>query len=172
LLLQAGQIPLPIKTLYIVRHAKSSWAAPGMDDLDRPLNERGLHDARMMAQRFDNRLEPVDLLMSSPAKRAITTANVFASVLGNAPVHEIDELYLAASRMLLSIIDRLPDGVRHAMLFGHNPGVSELVEELTGNGPGDLPTCAMVRIDFDGDSWQAVSAGTGTIKWWDWPKSA
>lgn len=140
-----------------------------MSDHDRPLNERGLHDARMMAQRFDNKLEPVDLLMSSPANRAITTANVFASVLGNAPVHEIDELYLATPRMLLAIIDRLPDGVRHAMLFGHNPGVSELVEELTGNGPGDLPTCAIVRIDFDMDSWMEAATGHATLRWCDLP---
>jgi len=143
-----------------------------MQDFDRPLNARGLHDAPMMAERFDDRLEPVDLLMSSPAKRALTTANAFAAALGNAPVHEIRELYLASPRVLLSIIGRLPDGVRHAMLFGHNPGLSELVEELVGNGPGDLPTCAIVRIDFEVDTWQAAAAGTGTIKWWDYPKSA
>jgi phosphohistidine phosphatase len=158
-----------MRTLYVVRHAKSSWADPAMADFDRPLNERGLHDARMMAQRFDERLEPVDLLMSSPAVRAITTANAFAAVLANAPVHEIDELYLATPRMLLSIIGRLPDGVRHAMLFGHNPGVSDLVEELTGNGPGDLPTCAIVRIDFEVEGWREAVGGTGLLKWWDTP---
>ncbi len=141
-----------------------------MDDFDRPLNERGLHDAALMAERFDDRLEPVDLLMSSTAERAITTANAFATVLANAPVHEINELYLASPNMLLSIIDCLPEGVRRAMLFGHNPGLSELVEALAGDGPGDLPTCAIVRIDFDVDTWHAVAAGIGVIKWWDAPK--
>ncbi|MBK9061174.1 MAG: histidine phosphatase family protein [Flavobacteriales bacterium] len=86
-----------MRTLYIVRHAKSSWADPGMSDFDRPLNERGMHDAPMMAERFDGRLEPVDLLMSSPAKRALTTANFFAAALENAPVHEIPELYLTVA---------------------------------------------------------------------------
>ena len=160
-----------MRTLYIVRHAKSSWADPGMSDFDRPLNERGMHDAPMMAERLDGRLEPVDLLMSSPAKRALTTANFFAAALENAPVHEIPELYLADRRSLLYIIGKLPDGVRQAMLFGHNPGVSELVELLTGNGIGDMPTCATVRIDLHVATWQEVVAGTGTLKWWDTPKS-
>lgn len=161
-----------MRILYIVRHAKSSWADPDMSDFDRPLNERGLHDAPMMAQRFDDRLEAVDLLMSSPAKRAITTANAFSSALGNAPVHEIPELYLSTSRSILSIVEKLPDGVRHAMLFGHNPGVSELVELLTGNGIGDMPTCATVRIDLHVETWQEVASGTGTTKWWDTPKGS
>ena len=159
-----------MRTLYVVRHAKSSWSDPGMDDFDRPLNERGLHDAHMMAERFDDRLEAVDLLMSSPASRAITTANAFASILANAPVHELDELYLATPSMLLSIIQRLPNGVRHAMLFGHNPGLSELVDHLTDNGLGDLPTCAIVRIDFDVDGWMEIATGSGMLKWWDTPK--
>lgn len=161
-----------MRTLYIVRHAKSSWADTGTDDLDRPLNERGLHDASMMAERFNAKLEPVDLMMSSPAKRAITTANTFATALGIAAVQEITELYLASSHTLLSIIHRLPDGTRHAMLFGHNPGLSGLVEELAGNGPGDLPTCAIVRIDLDVDTWEAVATGTGAITWWEIPQGA
>ena len=160
-----------MRTLYIVRHAKSSWADAGMTDFARPLNARGLHDAPMMAKRFDARLEPVDLLMSSPAKRALTTAMAFSTELENVPVHEIPELYLATPRVILSIIERLPDGVRHAMLFGHNPGLSELVELLTDTGIRELPTCAMVRIDFSADSWQEIAVGTGTLKWWDEPKN-
>lgn len=159
-----------MRILYIVRHAKSSWADPGMTDFDRPLNPRGMHDAPMMAERFDERMEPVTLLMSSPADRALTTANFFSAALEDAPVHEIPDLYLATPHTLLSIITRLPDGVRQAMLFGHNPGVSELVDLLTGNGIGDMPTCAIVRIDLHVDTWQAVAAGTGTIGWWDTPK--
>lgn len=160
-----------MRTLYIVRHAKSSWADPGISDFDRPLNERGLYDAPMMAKRFDERLEPVGLLMSSPAKRALTTANSFAAVLEDAPVHEIPELYLADRSTLLHIIGKLPEGIRQAMLFGHNPGVSELVDLLTGNGIGDMPTCAIVRIDFSAESWQEMAAGTGTLTWWDTPKN-
>lgn len=160
-----------MRTLYVVRHAKSSWADAGTSDFDRPLNARGLHDARMMAERFDERLEPVTLYMSSPAKRALTTASVFAEKLGNAPVHEVPELYLADRHTLLSIIRKLPDGVRQAMLFGHDPGVSELVQTLTGSGSGDMPTCTIVRIDLGAESWPEVDAGAGTLKWWDTPKN-
>lgn len=159
-----------MRTLYIVRHAKSSWADTGMSDFERPLNERGLHDAPMMAKRFDERLEPVALLMSSPAKRALTTAEFFAAALEDAPVHEIPELYLADPKTLLYIIGKLPDGVRQAMLFGHNPGLSELVDLLTDDGIGEMATCSIVRIDFSAESWQEVAAGTGVLKWWDAPK--
>ncbi len=142
-----------------------------MSDFERPLNERGLHDAPMMAKRFAERKEPVDLLVSSPAKRAITTARTFASALGAKSIQEVQELYLADVRTLMDLIDNLADTSGHAMLFGHNPGLSELLEHLTHAGPRDLPTCAVVRIDFNADSWQEVAAGTGTLTWWDAPKS-
>ena len=141
-----------------------------MSDFERPLNERGLHDAPIMAKRFAERKEPVDRLISSPANRAITTARIFASTLGEMPIQEIQELYLADVRTLMSHIVKLPDTSQHAMLFGHNPGLSELVEHLTHAGPGDLPTCAVVRIDFSAESWHEVAGGTGTLTWWDSPK--
>ncbi len=161
-----------MRTLYIARHAKSSWADPGMSDHDRPLNERGLHDAPMMAQRFADRNEPVDLLISSTAKRATTTARAFASKLSNAKVHEEPELYLASRRALMAIAEHLPDTAQQAMLFGHNPGLSELVEHLTENGLGELPTCAIVRIDLEVERWSEAARGTGILKWLDAPKGA
>lgn len=159
-----------MRTLYIVRHAKSSWADVGMRDFDRPLNERGLHDAPKMARLFSARNEAVDLLVSSPANRAMTTARFFAGELGNAVVQEEQGIYLADVRTLMSIIGKLPDTANHVMIFGHNPGLSELVEHLADGRLGDLPTCAIVRIDLHVESWQEVVTGTGTIAWWDTPK--
>ena len=141
-----------------------------MSDFERPLNERGLHDAPMMAERFAERKEPVDMLVSSTAKRAITTARAFASALGELPIKEVQELYLADVRRLMSIIDKLPDNSQQAILFGHNPGLSDLVEHLTNTGPGDLPTCAIVRVDFNTESWHEVGGRTGHLAWWDAPK--
>ncbi len=143
-----------------------------MSDFDRPLNERGLHDAPMMANRFAERKESVDVLVSSPAKRAITTAGIFASTLGKMPIQEVQELYLADVRMLMSIIDKLPDSSKQAMLFGHNPGLSDLVEHLTNNGPGDIPTCAVLRIDFNTECWHEVGERTGHLAWWESPKES
>ncbi|MGB3526332.1 MAG: histidine phosphatase family protein [Flavobacteriales bacterium] len=155
----------------MVRHAKSSWADPGKSDFERPLNERGLRDAPMMAKRFAERKEPVDLMVSSSAARAIATARIFASTLGEMRIREEQDLYLADVRTLMSQIEKLPESSRQAMLFGHNPGLSELVEYLSQTGPGDLPTCAIVRIDFSAESWKEVSGGTGSLAWWDAPKS-
>lgn len=141
-----------------------------MDDFDRPLNDRGLHDAPVMALRFTNREEPVDVLVSSPAKRAITTARAFASALGNAAIKEERALYLADVPALMTIIEALPHHAASAMLFGHNPGLSLLVQHLADGRLGDLPTCAAVRIDLAVDSWRETASGTGTITWWDAPK--
>ena len=159
-----------MRTLYIVRHAKSSWAEVGMDDENRPLNQRGLKDAPMMAARFAGRNEPVDTLLSSPALRAITTANAFAEALSMDAPQQIEKLYLASSNTLLSSLNELPRKVKSAMIFGHNPGLSVLVDDLTGNGIGDMPTCAMARIDLDVDNWEEVSKDSGLLIWSDTPK--
>lgn len=158
-----------MKTLYLVRHAKSSWADPGMEDLDRPLNDRGRQDAPDMAARFAQRNEPVDLLVTSPAKRAAATAQAFAQRLG-LPVQEEKRIYEAHQRALQGVVESLPDTARRVMLFGHNPGFSLLTEHLSEAGIGDLPTCAIVRIDLTVDSWKEVTGGSGTLVWWDSPK--
>ncbi len=163
---------LPMRTLYITRHAKSSWDDPRMDDFDRPLNERGERDAPFMARIFKERGEPVDLLVSSPAKRAITTARTFAQELGvaEASIQEDRSIYLATVNTLLQVVNRLPDAHKRVMLFGHNPGFSELAELLSEAGTGELPTCSTVRIDLPVDEWKEVSAGLGTLVWLDFPK--
>jgi phosphohistidine phosphatase len=158
-----------MRTLYIVRHAKSSWADASMDDAARPLNERGRHDAPMMAKRFADLQEPVGLLASSPAVRARSTADAFASALG-LPVQENVRLYLATADELLALVQGLPDEVRSAMIVGHNPGLSVLVDDLTGDGMGDMPTCAMARVDLEADHWNEVARKTGSLVWSDMPK--
>lgn len=159
-----------MRTLFIVRHAKSSWADVGMRDHDRPLNERGLRDAPMMAARFVARNERVDALLCSPAKRTVATARVFAQALGLPAPQEMKLLYLASVDDLLSVVNALPAEVHSALIVGHNPGVSLLVDDLTGSGIGDMTTCAMVRIDLQADTWEEVMAGTGEVVWSDSPK--
>lgn len=161
---------MPVRTLYLVRHAKSAWDDPTLSDFDRPLNARGLRDAPEMARRFAARKEPVDLLVSSPAARAISTAQVFASALEQPEVQQEPALYLATPSALMGLIASLPDTASSAMLFGHNPGLSELAELLCNNGIGNLPTCTIVRIDLEAAHWAEVASGTGILKWWDTPK--
>lgn len=161
-----------MKTLYLCRHAKSSWADPGMDDFDRPLNERGLRNAAFMAKTFKQRGEPVELMVSSPAKRARTTARSFAEALGTNKERSVEEpsIYLADRTTLAQIVQRLPNEVSRAMLFGHNPGFTDLVNYLSDAGVDNLPTCGIVRIDFAVNDWQHIGKGSGTLVWFDYPK--
>lgn len=161
-----------MKTLYLCRHAKSSWADLGMEDFDRPLNDRGLRNAPHMAQTFKERGEPVDLIMSSPANRALTTAHFFAKNL-KLPAERFVQnksIYHAERSALLRIVQELPDSAQRVMLFGHNPGFSELVQHLCDGGVGDLPTCGLVRIDLPVNEWQLASRDLGTLVWFDYPK--
>lgn len=156
-------------TLYITRHAKSSWASPGLDDFDRPLNERGLRDAPLMARQFAERKEPVPLLVSSTANRALSTARAFAKALGGVPIKEQPSIYHASLEQLMEAVGHLPADARSVMLFGHNPGLSELVEHLTDENLGTIAPCTTVRIDLHAGSWKEVAAGTGRVAWWQAP---
>lgn len=159
-------------TLYITRHAKSSWDDPGQHDHDRPLNERGRRDAPVMADRFQRRGEPVDLLVSSTAARAMATARMFADALGidHRAIRTEPDLYLADPGTLMRCIIALPNDQRRVMLFGHNPGLTDLVYELANTDLGELPTCATVRIDLNAERWDDVGSGSGSMAWYDTPK--
>lgn len=147
-----------MKTLYLVRHAKASRDDPSLADRDRPLNKRGLHDAPAMAKRLAK--PAIDLIVSSPALRALTTAQLFADELGHArPSIVIDErVYASTANALLVLIQELDDGIDGVMLFGHNPEFSELVGRLAGKAI-DMPTCAVARLRFDVASWADVGPG-------------
>lgn len=161
-----------MRTLYLTRHAKSSWDDPRSDDFHRPLNDRGERDAPVMARVFRERGEPVDRLVSSPALRAITTAKVFANALGvkEGDIIQDKGIYLAPVEMLLRTVNLLNDDWQRVMLFGHNPGFTDLAEYISDADIGELTTCATVRIDFTVNSWAEVSAGRGTLVWHDYPK--
>lgn len=161
-----------MKTLYLCRHAKSSWADPGMDDFDRPLNERGARNAAHMAQVFRDRGEPLDLIVTSPAVRAMTTAGSFVKAmdLPKEALREDRTLYLADRPTLMRIVNALPNKAERVMLFGHNPGFTELLDHLTDAGVENLPTCGMARIDVAVNDWEAIGKHSGNLVWFDYPK--
>src|SRR5580765_3320693 len=116
-----------MKSILLIRHAKSSWDHISMDDLDRPLNDRGKRDAPMMAERLlDCNLE-IDAFISSPAKRARKTAEIFSKVFGQGKKHvEIkEELYEAGENDFASVIENLPDDLNVVAIFSHNPGITD-----------------------------------------------
>ncbi|ROH91008.1 histidine phosphatase family protein [Stagnimonas aquatica] len=161
-----------MRLLTLIRHAKSSWDYPGLTDFERPLNDRGRRDAPRMAQRLARRCKPPLLLLSSPATRAVTTARLFAEALGV----DFDEvlieprLYEASRKTLLEVIAGLPERRSQVLLFGHNPGLSELAHTLAACPFDELPTCAAVQLQLDIASWAKVGPGCGKLLHYGFPK--
>ena len=159
-----------MKNLYIARHAKSSWDHQGLRDFDRPLNERGLKTAPLMAQlMLRNGIRP-DLIVTSPAKRALTTARFFADMLG---VDEADfrtepDMYLPLSLELLQIIRQLPAEKNTVFIFGHNPSFTDLANIFTGPKIDNLPTCGIVHVEVE--SWDTLGHENGRVTHFYFPK--
>lgn len=152
-----------MKTLYLVRHAKSSRDDPTLNDRDRPLNARGLDDASAMGKRLAKQRVKPDLIVSSPALRALTTAQQIAAEIGYPRKHILvdDQLYAARVADLLATIHDTDQKIGHLMLFGHNPEFSELASRLAGR-PVDMATCAMAEFDYDSRSWSDVGVAVPT----------
>ena len=159
------------KKLYVVRHAKSDWSHEGLSDFERPLNERGLRNAPFMADRFAVAGHQLDFILTSPANRAITTAGYFKRRLGLSDKQWDTErkIYEADSARLISIINRLDNTHNSVMIVGHNPGLSSLVQMLTGEWVV-MSTCSIAEIEIPFDSWAMASEGTCNLLSFDFPK--
>jgi len=146
-----------MKTLLILRHAKSSWDIPALADHDRPLNKRGRRDApRMGALLRDQGLVP-DIILSSTAKRARATAELAGEAAGySGPISLTSKLYLAAPEDYIAVLRNLPAEIETAMVVGHNPGLEDLLEELTGLAE-HLPTAALARVALPIADWPELT---------------
>ena len=161
-----------MKTLYLIRHAKSSWDFPDLSDFDRPLNKRGLKNAPEMGQRLRGRGVFPDLVLSSPARRARETCIKIC--------HEIDfpeaeiifnrDIYAAGVHNLLQVVETLPDDASNVFLVSHNPGITSFAEYLTGEYLGNIPTCGVARVDMDIESWSVAGRESGSITLFEYPK--
>lgn len=161
-----------MKTLYLLRHAKSSWKDAKLSDIDRPLNKRGKEDAPEMAKRLQKLEVLPDFIISSPAKRAFKTIQIIAPILGYTEKNlKIDmRLYGANVEELIRVVQEELDQHESIMLVGHNPGFTHLVEVLSGIAIDNLPTCGLVRIDFDIAHWNEVEMGKGSLALFEYPK--
>ncbi|MCB0803291.1 MAG: histidine phosphatase family protein [Flavobacteriales bacterium] len=161
-----------MKTLYLIRHAKSSWDEIGLSDFERPLNSRGKKDVLVMGQRLKEAGILPQIIISSSANRAFTTAQSLAAQIDfNLDSIEIEpRIYEASAKTLSSIINHIDDSKNIAFLIGHNPGFTYLAEDLTGEHFGNIPTCGIVGIEFPIESWQYVSNNSGTCISYDYPK--
>lgn len=146
-----------MKTLFLVRHAKASHDNPVLPDRERPLNEQGHADAPLMGRRLVRHHVKPELIISSPAVRALTTAQAFAHELGYEPQRIASEtrLYASTADMLLAVVRSLDNQLGCVMLFSHNPQLSELAQQLSGE-ISYLSTCAVVELRYDIKSWSDI----------------
>lgn len=162
-----------MKTLFLVRHAKSSRDDTAMSDKDRPLNDRGKRDAPKMGERLAKRDVKPDLVLSSPATRALTTAEIIAKKL-DYKVKDIvvdERLYAVGADDLLEVVHKLGDKLERVMVVGHNPELSALAHRFSSEIT-HMPTCAVAEFTFDAKSWSNVSKDKPVKVALDYPKQS
>jgi phosphohistidine phosphatase len=160
------------KTLYLVRHAKSSWVNPSYTDFDRPLNDRGQRDAPVMGRRLKEKGQRPEIIICSPARRAVETLDLLNAELG-VPADSIfmqKRIYEASTETLLNIIQSLEDSNDSAMVVGHNPSMTWLASQLANTHIQNLPTCSIVTIQLDSNHWKEAGICPGELLDHDYPK--
>jgi phosphohistidine phosphatase len=163
----------PMKTLYILRHAKSSWEFEELSDHDRPLNKRGRNDAPLIGRELSSRGVLPNLIVSSPAVRAISTATLVGKELGYDPDDiMIDErIYGADKNMLLEVVQETPLEIESLMLVGHNDALTEFANMLSPEAVGSIPTAGIVALTFECESWYEISHDNADYLFFDFPKN-
>lgn len=162
-----------MKTLLLIRHAKSSWEDAGMTDVDRPLNARGIKDAGAMATRLYKRVPVIDAFISSPALRAKTTAEKFIAVFGAQKDWLLTQqgLYLAPAPFFTSFINTADDRLNSIAIFAHNPGITDYANTLTTAVRTDnIPTCGIFAVAAEIDSWKDFAPASKKFLFYDYPK--
>ncbi|HOI30395.1 MAG TPA: histidine phosphatase family protein [Melioribacteraceae bacterium] len=161
-----------MKKLFLIRHAKSSWGESGLTDYERPLNKRGERDAPFMAQLLKKEKINPDAVYSSPALRAITTAEIFAGEIGFDLKKIIidDSIYDSGIRELETIVQKISESYKKVFLFGHNPAITLYANHLGNKLVTNIPTCGIVGIEFYVESWKDVERGKGKTFFFEFPK--
>lgn len=161
-----------MKRLYIIRHGKSDWKAGIKNDFDRTLNERGMQDAPRMGKFLSSNFETPELIISSPAIRALTTARLVAHEVNYSlsKIKQEPSIYEAPLQNLLNVVNKLPNEIDIVYLFGHNPGLSMLTYYLTDEYV-DMKTCNVSVLSAEIDDWQMLIKGICTLDAFLSPKS-
>ena len=156
---------MPKKTLYIARHAKSSWDDMSLSDFERPLNARGKRDAPFMANLFKEKGIKPELILSSPAKRAKKTAKQYHEALGGELQFD-ERIYEASLMSLIYLVQETLEKVDSVMIVGHNPGFTALNDMLSDKSIYNIPTAGVVGIVFEDE----VASHKGKQLFFEYPK--
>jgi len=161
-----------LKRIYLVRHAKSSWSNADLRDFDRPLNKRGKHDASFMAELIREKGIHPEIIVSSTAKRAFTTAEIFANGLDYQADKIIQDsnLYEAGVNDILKVISMINEDISNIMIFGHNPGLTDAANFITGSHIENISTSGVVSCISDMDRWNKIGERTCTLEFFEYPK--
>lgn len=161
-----------MKSLLLIRHAKSSWDLD-VEDFDRPLNHRGENDAPAMAKRLIKKDINIDCFVSSPAKRALTTATFFAHAYDkkSKDILTIPSLYEPTIDAFYSAVEDLEDGFKTVAVFSHNPTITDFANRLTSFKIDEMPTCSIFAVKADVKKWKEFSAARKEFWFFDYPKA-
>lgn len=162
-----------MKTLSLIRHAKSSWDNPGLSDFERPLNARGMEDAPRIGQKLKELDIVFDKLLCSTAKRARETLVLLQSALhlDEARIQYLDSLYGASSFELVEIIHSTPNRIQHLAIIAHNPGLEMLATQLLAKDFDKFPTGAVLQLSLDIERWYDIDNAHGVQLHFLWPKN-
>ena len=162
-----------MKTLFLIRHAKSSWDEVGLDDFDRPLNARGKKEAPMMARRLLDKKIKIDAFISSPAKRARKTATSFMKEFKEkkGKIILVKDLYMASDQSFNNTIKDVKNKFDRIAIFSHNPGITEFANSLTDVKIDDMPTCSVFAIKADTKKWDGFKEAKKEFWFLDYPKA-
>ena len=162
-----------MKTVLLVRHAKSSWDSTSVTDFDRPLNERGKNDAPKMARRLKDKDIDIDLFISSPATRAKKTAKIFARELGKKGknIIYVSSLYNAIPKDFFEVIQGIDDKYKTIAIFSHNPGITEFANMLTTNIVDNMPTSSVYAVKVPVKKWIEFKDAKKDFWFFDYPKN-
>lgn len=161
-----------MKTIYLIRHAKSDWNNQELTDFERPLNTRGVNDTEKIGKELNKLGFNPEKIIASPSKRTTTTIQFLCEHISFNFKHvEFNsKLYHPSNENFINIIEDLPDEIENIAMVSHNYGISEFADYLTENFMEAMPTCAVVCIELEINSWKEIVRGLGTTKWYIYPK--
>jgi phosphohistidine phosphatase len=161
-----------MKTIYLIRHAKSSWKEPNQLDIERPLNNRGKNDAPFIGKKLKDLEVNLEFIVCSPANRTRQTVSLLCEQL-NYPINTVKfdkNIYEAPLTNLIQAVNKIPTQFNEVALIGHNPSITYLANYLTDNYIDNIPTCGVVKIELEIDNWNEVIKGIGLQKFFIYPK--
>lgn len=162
-----------MKQLFLLRHAKSSWSQPQLDDFERPLNDRGHRDAPVMGKLMKKMNILPDLIISSPAVRAAFTARIIVESIGfpEENLYYENQVYEASASALLETITGVNNTIKILLIVGHNPGLTDTINYLSPSKIENLRTCGLYGMKLNINNWQDISEECGTLLIHDFPKN-